>query len=193
MVKLGFIVEGATEKIILEGSDFFDYLHTLSLPFVPEVINAGGNGNLLPHNVHPYIEELKEKGATDIFILTDLDEEQCITNTKERIDKNSDHFVVLSIRAVEAWFLSDTDAMRRYLDDPDFYFALPESVLKPFEELKTLRKAKTGRGFNDKKLVANTMVHKMGFSLIRASWHPACQSAAYFLNKIAALSPLNKS
>ena len=35
MVKLGFIVEGATEKIVLEKSDFFKYLNSLSLDYIP--------------------------------------------------------------------------------------------------------------------------------------------------------------
>jgi len=54
MVKLGFIVEGATEKIILEQSDFFNYLSSLKIDFIGDVEDAEGNGNLLPHNIEKH-------------------------------------------------------------------------------------------------------------------------------------------
>ena len=53
-MKLGFIVEGATEKIILQHSDFFRYLDSLHVDYIPDVIDAEGNGNLLPHNINAY-------------------------------------------------------------------------------------------------------------------------------------------
>ena len=51
MVKIGFIVEGATEKIILESSDFFAYLKSLSVNFISDIIDAEGSGKLLPQNI----------------------------------------------------------------------------------------------------------------------------------------------
>ena len=102
MVKLGFIVEGVTEKIILEQSDFFNYLDSLHVGYIPIVVDAKGNGNLLPNRLAQYTDTLFDEGATDIFILTDLDDEQCITNTKARISNNANRFVIVSIKTIEA-------------------------------------------------------------------------------------------
>ena len=54
MVKLGFIGEGAVEKIILESVVFQEFLSSLRIDFVKEVVDATGNGNLLPQNIEGY-------------------------------------------------------------------------------------------------------------------------------------------
>ena len=85
MVKIGFICEGETEKIIVESENFQQFLLQNNFEFV-NAIDATGNGNLLPKNIQPFIKILKDDGAEIIFILTDLDIDKCITNTKERIN-----------------------------------------------------------------------------------------------------------
>ncbi len=185
MVKLGFIVEGATEKIILEHSDFFSYLDNLQIDYIKQVIDAEGNGNLLPHNITAFTKVLEGKGATHIIILTDLDKEECITNTKARIAPLPDQFVTVSIKAIESWFLADSEAMGKYLNDPAFTYDNPEAVRNPFEEIKALRKMKANKGLTDKKILANSIVHKCNFSIHHAAQHPNCSSAKYFLATIA--------
>ena len=184
MVKLGFIVEGATEKIILEKSDFFSHLRSLNIDFIPEVIDAEGNGNLLPHNIEKLTRILEQKGATTIIILTDLDTNECITHTKDRIGANDNHKVTVSIKAVEAWFLSDTEAMCKFLNDSSFVFEHPESVASPYDELRNIRLKVRNKGVGTKTILANIMVHRMGFSVLRAAKHPGCASARYFIDKV---------
>ena len=46
MVKVGFICEGATEKIIVESVNFKNFLKENNLEFI-RAIDANGNGNLL--------------------------------------------------------------------------------------------------------------------------------------------------
>ncbi len=188
MVRLGFIVEGATEKIILEQSDFFDYLQTSGIDYVPEVIDAHGNGNLLPHNIQPLSDVLTNKGATHVVILTDLDKDQCITKTKTRIAALPNHSVVVSEKVIESWFLSDTDAMRAFLKDPAYNHNTPETLADPFGEIKAIRMAKNGLGVSGKVILANTMVKSCGFSIQKAAQHPKCNSAKYFLKKIEEIS-----
>jgi hypothetical protein len=153
MVKLGFIVEGETEKIILEQSDFFNYLQSLNIAYIAEVIDAKGNGNLLPYNIIPHTKVLEDKGATQIFILTDLDDDQCITNTKQRISPLAHHVVTVSTKTIEAWFLADSVAMGAFLKEPSFNYDFPENLSDPLEEIRSLRIAKTGRGFGNSKPV----------------------------------------
>lgn len=183
MVKLGFIVEGATEKIILESDRFKQFLKSISIDFVNEVIDAGGNGNLLPHNIIPFTKVLEDRGANKIIILTDLDYDQCITKTKERIQPQTNHIVVVSVKQIEAWFLSDTEALRKFLNDPIIEINNPELIADPFNEIKSLRFSRTGRGVSDKKILAKQML-KNDFSILNASKHNACSSAKYFLHQL---------
>jgi hypothetical protein len=191
MVKLGFIVEGATEKIILEQSDFFSYLSSLKIDFIKDVENAEGNGNLLPHNIEKHAGTLASKGATDIFILTDLDRDKCITETKKRINPAANHIAVISIHEIEAWFLSDTEAIRKCINTPDYACTNPESIAEPFDEIIGLLKTSTGRGIGrhgEIRLVKRML--RNGFSIRKAAEHPNCNSAKYFLKKIKELTTL---
>ncbi|MCX8489818.1 MAG: hypothetical protein ORN54_01990 [Cyclobacteriaceae bacterium] len=188
MVKLGFIGEGAVEKIILESAIFQQYLSSLEIDFVKEVVDATGNGNLLPKNIERYTQILKDKGATNIIILTDLDKDQCVTLTKNRIDPSSDYVVVVTIKEVEAWFLADNQAMKDLLSDQDFMIENPEIIENPFQEIRRLRVVKIGRGIPTKVILANQMTSRYGFSVIRAAEHPNCDSAKYLLKSLQKLA-----
>ena len=188
MVKLGFIVEGETEKIILEQSDFFSYLLSLGIDYIPDVIDAKGNGNLLPYNIGAYSKTLEDKGATRIFILTDLDDDECITNTKTRIAPLPHHVVTVSVKEIESWFLSDTAAMRLFVKDPAFTYDNPETIADPFEEIRTIRISKINRGVGSKVILAKAMVKNCNFSVKKAAQHTNCNSAKYFLKMISEVS-----
>lgn len=190
MVKLGFIVEGATETIILEKSDFFEYLRSINIDFINEVIDAGGSGNLLPHNITEYTNRLKKKGATKILILADLDDDACITITKDRIKPLAEQILIISVKKIEAWFLADSKAMGSFLRDSSYYCEFPESIAEPFTEIKNSRLARSNKGVDDKIILAKLMAAKNNFSILKAAEHPNCNSAKYFLNKIQELLPL---
>ncbi len=185
MVKLGFIAEGAVEKMILESADFKNLLNELKIDFIPEIIDAKGNGNLLPRNIEKHSQILIDKGASKIIILTDLDLDACITLTKERIKPLENHIVVVSIKQIEACFLADTTAMRIFFSDAAFEEQFPESHLIPFEEIKQIKLRKVGRGIGNSKIkLAHNLINQYDFSLSQAAEHPNCTSAKYFLEKI---------
>jgi hypothetical protein len=69
MVRIGFICEGETEKIIVESEGFRKGLLDLNLEFV-KAIDATGNGNLLPKNIAAFIHNLEREGAEKVLILT---------------------------------------------------------------------------------------------------------------------------
>lgn len=190
MVKLGFIAEGATEKIILESDDFKNLLLELRIDFIPEIIDAEGNGNLLPHNIEKHSQILLDKGATLVIILTDLDADTCITQTKERIRPLENHIVIVSIKQIESWFLADTIAIRRFLNNDKFEDVNPEIHSLPFDEIKRIRTEFVGRGISDKKILAKLMVNQSQFSLKRAAEHPNCNSAQYFIEKLKKVAML---
>ena len=191
MLKLGFIVEGDTERILLESDNFRSLLAELKLDYIPQVINVEGNGNLLPHNLKEHSQVLMDKGATRIVILTDLDKEACITKTKERIQPLENHIVIISIKQIEAWFLADTEAMRILFSDDTFEEQYPESHLVPFDEISRIKLFKVGRGIGKSKIkLANILIKHTNFSIKRAAEHPNCGSSKYFIEKLKTLSTL---
>lgn len=186
MVKLGFIGEGANEKTVLESANFRALLNKLGLGFIENVIDAEGGGNLLPKHLEDQIDSLKKEGATDILILTDQEDAPCISSVKSRIDPDGNHIVVIAVRAIEAWFLADNNAMSAYLKSR-FICKNPEEFIRPFDQIKKLRWEKRGRGLNHKKLLCSHMLLN-GFSIQNAANHPNCPSAKYFLNKLKSLA-----
>jgi hypothetical protein len=190
MVKLGFIVEGETEKILLESEIFKDLLSKFKLDYISEIVDAGGNGNLLPKNIEKISAILIDKGASKIIVLTDLDKDKCVTETKNRISPLENHICVISKKEIEAWFLADTLALSNFLKSSNFDIHSPETIEEPFEEIKKLRMNLNNRGIGDKKILARFMV-KNNFSFERAASHPNCTSAKYFIDKLKTLSNQN--
>jgi len=187
MVKLGFICEGETEKIIVESQNFNEFLAANNCCLV-KAFDATGNGNILPQNISPMIQNLVDEGAEKVFVLTDIDEDQCITKTKERIKASPDIIVVVSVKQIEAWFLADSQTLSNLLNEPDFSFIMPENEEIPRNTLQQLFLAKTGRGIGDSKPRFATKMVKHGFSITNAAAHPNCSSAKYFVNKILSIA-----
>ena len=182
MVKVGFICEGETEKIIVDSVDFKNILSSNNLQLV-NTIDAKGNGNLLPKNIVPFIESLKDNGAEKIFILTDLDEDVCITKTKERINAPETIVVVIAVKQVEAWFLADSITLSKMFGK-EFHFDFPENENSPIERLRDIFVTQTGSGIGPSKLSFAKRIVKEGFSVSNAANHPNCNSAKYLLSKL---------
>jgi len=187
MVKVGFICEGATEKIIIESSDFKNFLKENNLVFI-KAVDATGNGNLKPQNIEPFIKELLDEGADKIFILTDLDEDLCITKTKERINAPEGLIVIVAKKVIEAWFLADSKMLRGFFNDENFHFDFPENESNPLQVLNDLFKNKLNRGIGKNKPVAANKMVNNGFSISSAAMHPNCSSAVYFINKLRSIN-----
>ncbi len=186
MLKLGFIVEGKTEQIILESENFRQILENLELDYVEDVIDADGCGNVLPRNSDDEIESLLKQGATRILILTDQEGAPCITSVKQRVDPDGNNIVVIAVKAFEAWFLADTSAISTFMKH-NLQCDKPEGISKPFEFIKTERLRLAGRGVRSKRLLYSRML-RSGFSIENAAHHPNCPSAKYFLNQLKQLA-----
>ena len=187
MVKIGFIVEGETEKLIIDSEGFQALLTELKIDCVSAAINASGNGNLLPHNITPFRETLKDLGAEYIIILTDKDNDACITMTRQRVTERENQIIIVAVQQIESWFLADSQTLST-MTEPDFVFELPESESVPFETIGDLILTKKGRGIGTRKTRFALNFLRNGFSLQRAAQHPNCHSAAYFLNKLHSLN-----
>ena len=189
MVKVGFICEGDTEFYLLESEAFKQLLQSLNI-FPVRVINARGSGNLLPHNIAGYINILENEETEVIVILTDLDDDACITQTKGRISARDQDIVIISVKKIEAWFLAETITLRQILGQPNFTFAFPENEANPFNTISSLLLEHTDRGVGKSnstgakiKLVKRMLDY--GFSMQNASAHANCASVKYFVDKLA--------
>jgi hypothetical protein len=184
MVNVGFICEGYTELFILKSPKFGDLLLELGLNPVG-FINVEGNGNLLPKNIEKHRKNLEAEGAEHIVILTDLDEDRCITLTKQRIGERPNQDIIISVRQIESWFLADTSTIRSIFRG-NFLFENPENEDIPFEKIRRLYFEKFNKGLvgkDEKKKLASKMLQN-GFSVKNAADHPNCPSASYFLKKL---------
>ena len=186
MVKVGFICEGETEKIIVESENFKQLLIQNNCVFL-KAIDATGNGNLLPKNISPFINVLIDEGADKIFILSDLDLDECITKTKLRIDAPESIIVIIAVKQIESWILADAILLSNIFNEP-YLFAYPERENIPRETLRKLFIEKIQRGIgNSKPKFAYSMVSQ-GFSILNAANNPQCYSAKYFIKKLESLS-----
>ena len=188
MVTLGFIGEGASEKMILESQAFKQFLNDCNVNFIPEVIDIEGGGNLLPDAREESAKLLVDKGATHIIILADKETATCISAVKERIAAGKDQSVIISVKTIESWFLADSVTLSR-LFRKNYEFGFPEATEEmPIDILRKEFVVHTGRGFGSRKIRLTNKMLSEGFSIQNAASHPNCPSARYFLEKLRAIS-----
>ena len=193
MVKVGFIVEGDSEKVLIESDCFKVWARSQGVEVCSPVINAKGGGNLLPHHIEPMIAQIRVGQPDHIVIVTDLENAPSIEAVKERIKTQHTDLIFVAVKALEAWFLADTDAMRRWLGKDDFFEEFPEQTpAMPWDRLKAVANTLGARGPGASKVIfAKRMCGMLGFQVEKASAHPNCLSARQFHDGLVGLgSPL---
>ena len=147
LVNLGLVVEGDSEKSFIESKYFNDFAASLNIHICSPVINAKGGGNLISRNIDEHIRNCRKFTKPDrIFVLTDLEHEPCIEAVKQRIGIENADAIIVSRKAIEAWFIADYVVMSKWLKE-DFYHENPEIIEeKPYEFLKSYTTAKNKRG-----------------------------------------------
>lgn len=188
MVKVAFIVEGKVEQIFVDSLDRQGWFRNKNIQKVGPTIDAKGGGNLCPTNMPYYVEQVKVHNPDKIFILTDLECDPCVTKTKERLGSCEMCVIVLAKKAIEAWFLADSDLLSILTNKAVTSYEEPELTKDmPYDILKELLLTHTKRGTGSKVSFVRR-VFKNDFSIEKASNHPNCQSAKYFIDKIKLVS-----
>ena len=190
MVKIGFICEGKTEKKVIESDSFQQWLSQNGFDCSLPVIDAKGNGNLLPNRIEALRQELLNRNVKKIVVLTDLDVDKCISLTRQRITERDNQLIVVAVKQIESWFLGDTPTLQFLFNDSSFTFDQPEQEPDPFLKLQQLLLIKTNRGVGSKNILVSRML-KYGFTIENAAKHPNCPSAHYFLTKLQTLALAN--
>lgn len=189
MVKLGFIVEGETEKVFIESQQFKNFATKHGLEICSPVIDANGGGNLLPDNIKESVLILQNASVDHIIILTDLEREPTVATVKTRLTSEHIQLIFVAVKAFEAWLLADTQALRKWLKNEDVFIESPETTPDmPWECLKALAKELNARGpGSNKRAFAKQMCQHHGFDLSHAADHPACPSAKEFHDELLKL------
>lgn len=192
MVTVGFVVEGASEKRLVESELFQQWLREdCNLEVVDPVVDAAGSGNMCSHNIGVLVKNLRTEAKPDkVVVLADLDPETCapcVQARKEIIGSQDIDLIAIAKKALESWFLADTEAMRRWLGDDIFYEAAPETLAgMPWDRLKELGR-KSGQGPGTKSSFSRKFVLRYEFDVRRAAQHAQCPSADYFVKRLCAL------
>lgn len=188
MVTIGFIVEGDTEKILIESEIFKSWAKQQGITICHPVLDAKGGGNLLPENIEPLIKRLKLENPTHIIILTDLERESNQQAVKDRIGTQYTNLIFIAVKAVEAWFLADSAALSNWLKTKVFEEYPEETKAMPWERLRELANDYKQKGTGKSKpRFAQRMTQHYGFDITRAANHPHCPSAKEFHDGLIAL------
>jgi hypothetical protein len=195
MIKVGFVVEGVSDKKLIESPGFKKWAkQACGLEILDEVVDAGGNRNLCSQKIEIYVQKLMIQAQPDkIVVLADLDPEECvpcITERKKMIGQKNIDLVVIARKAMESWFLADTQAMRKWLGDQHFELENPEQIEgMPWDYIKKLgENSPKQRGPGSKKVFARKFIRDYGFDVCRAAEHPNCPSSQYFIMKLCELA-----
>ena len=193
MVTVGFVVEGDSDKYLVESELFRTWLREeCNLEVVGEAANAAGN--TCSRNIEEKVRLLRlEENPDKVVVLADLDPDpdgrvKCVRERKKIVGSRGIDLLVIAKKALESWFLADTEAMCRWLGDDTFCEVIPETLTgMPWDRLKELRDKK-GRGPGRNRLMfARKFILRHGFDVRRAAQHAQCPSARYFVRRLCAL------
>lgn len=190
MVTVGFVVEGASEKRLVESELFKKWLREdCNLEVVKPVVDAGGKMDSV--HIEAFVKNLKKTANPDkTVVLADLDPDNrvpCVEKRKELIGSQGIDLVAIARKALESWFLADTEAMCRWLGDDTFCEVAPETLAgRPWDRLKELRDKK-GSGPGTKVRFSKRFIRDHRFDVRRAAQHTQRPSARYFVERLCAL------
>ena len=193
MVTVGFVVEGESETLLVKSEVFRQWLREdCNLEVVDPVIDASGNGNMHSRNIGASIKNLRTRANPDkVVVLADLDPEKrvpCVQARKKIIGSQDIDLIAIAKKAMESWFLADTEAMRRWLGDDTFYEVAPETLTgMPWGRLKELRDRRDRGPGKDRLVFARKLIRDHRFDVRRAARHDQCPSARYFVERLCAL------
>jgi len=123
MVKVGFIVEGRSDFIIIKSDKFQNLLrYKLNLESDESLIRIAHNRPFMKTNLKDLTGSLEKEDIDYLFILVDQDNDKCPLDTKQELIEYRDnshhskgsHIYIVMTREMEAWFLADDELNFEY-------------------------------------------------------------------------------
>jgi len=140
-VKLFLIVEGDSDKIVLDGQrNWFDLLG-LELNIVPTY----GKQNMIKEAMKHYKIAIL-CSANNIIFLPDQDGDACALVTREKIGMDSQHRAVTIVmkRKLEAWILADGQCIQKSVNVHYSPAGQTDAEVNPKQKLHSILKRKLG-------------------------------------------------
>ena len=180
MVKIGFIYDGETEKVILGSPMFIEFLNKYNFELAGHIKYTGGkierDTNML----------LNRKSVEKVIILKDLEqlptEKDLINQLKSKEKITNKNIIVIVKKMFEAWLLADTNTIKKILRQKKLKpFNNPENETNPHSTLQN----KLGSKYKNlgKPAIAKLFI-RHGFTINNAAKHKQCHSAKNFLKII---------
>lgn len=197
VTRVGFIVEGPSEKRVIESEAFDEWLRKRGMALVQPVVVAGGHGGMVDGRLNDLARGLRvQAGEVDRIVgLMDLDPDEyvpCVQARKNTLGATEQvDLIVVARKAIESWFLAHSSAMRHWTGDSDFVEEWPERTpLAPWDRLKEIGK-QSGRGPGGSKVTFAKRIVRCGFTIEGSARHPNCESAVYFVKRVGELAGKN--
>lgn len=178
MVRLGILCEGESETYILKSDLFQNWLQENDIDLV-EIRIVKSKNQYWEDRLESHISILQDLDVDQILIMVDLDEDACITETKNKIVVGENQHIVVSVKEFENWYLADNVAVSKLIGR-SVKIDYPEND----DAVGTIIQLNNGRGFGGSKPRLAMKMRNNGFSIQNAAKHPNCSSATYFLSKL---------
>lgn len=182
MVKIGFICDGETELVIFKSEMFKKFLRDYNFELAGVVKYTGGK---IKRDTDRLINRNNAKKVVIIKDLEQLPSEEDLRKQLNAHENISDKNVIVIVKKmIEAWFLADTNTMKKITGNNWSKFNSPENEINPFRTLKN----KLGGAYRNisKPAMANLFIRK-GFTITSAAKHPQCHSVRHFIEIIKKL------
>ncbi len=190
MVKVGFVVEGSSEKRLIDSANFHALCASYGIEICKPIIVIGGIGDG-GCDITGFIRDCRSQAHPDqVLVLVDLENAPCFQECKANLGGiETADTIVIARRTLEAWFMADIEAFARWVQGK-ISIPFPELEQNNFALLKTLEKILDirGPGVNHESFAKTMLNSKYDFSLERAARHPHCPSAQYFLTALQRLA-----
>ena len=108
MVTVRFVVEGASEKRLVESELLRKWLREdCNLEVIDLVVDAAGGGNMCSRNIGAFIKNLRTRANPNkVVVLADLDPETCapcVQKRKKIIGSQGIDLIAIARKAMESW------------------------------------------------------------------------------------------
>jgi hypothetical protein len=85
VVKVGFVVEGISDKKLIESSTFKDWAkQACGLEVLDEVVDAGGNGNMCSQKIEVFVQKLMTQAQPDKIVVLSTEAQVFVHFTRSK-------------------------------------------------------------------------------------------------------------
>lgn len=129
MIKVGFLVEGDSDRKLLESQSFKDFFRECQIDVI-NIIATKGCYNMSSNKVEVFVNKLKKlkKSPDKIILLADMNSAPCYTKRIKNFKHADIDLIIIAKQSIESWLLADTKAMQKKTGNQQFKENTPENI-----------------------------------------------------------------